>query len=196
MGFKSFSDPKDGDLLYGLKGPRRQYKADKSFAGKSILIIDQFKVIPDDSNRSIADTAAPEELLVKYYLRHPEFNDNAETRGKCKAGIGWAVEDNRVVHFVLDGIDMDNVVDKQNDSESRRCTNSELRWIYRNRFQQKIVDGVQFWFQRKQVSPPWVSNCTYSTEFGPTGLVMNPIDTVNKWKKYLPKNVPGLIAPP
>jgi hypothetical protein len=93
-----------------------------------------------------------------------EGNENQNIRRKCKGGLQWASETNRKVHFCLDEIDMFAVVNKTVEDEAKRAfdfprgrkaqpgeektrvyTNSELRWVYRNRFIPNVQTCVQFW---------------------------------------------------
>jgi hypothetical protein len=86
-------------------------------------------------------------------------------RRECKAAILFAVSRGKRIHFVLDGIDMDQVVDKTGAGDYvrwwtkfRDYTASELRSIYRLRHAPNIMNHVVFWRGMQQVPPPWVTN--------------------------------------
>lgn len=77
---------------------------------------------------------------------------------KCKAALAWMTS-GRIghIHFILDGIDVDAVIDKR-PAGGRSVTACELRWIYRNRFKTEVQEGIQFWRHGSPVSPPWESD--------------------------------------
>ncbi|WP_347904256.1 RHS repeat-associated core domain-containing protein [Pseudomonas purpurea] len=68
-----------------------------------------------------------------------------------KAGLSTILnsEGTAVVHFMLDGLDMGQVVNKTTPS----LTSSELRYLYRNRG--KLADKVLFYQNGKLVDAPW-----------------------------------------
>lgn len=105
-----------------------------------------------------------------------EFS-NQFLRRKCKAGLDWSTSlaANNHVHFLLDFIDCQAIVDKRsvgNSMNERSVTGSELRWIYRNRDNPNVQNGIQFWFEFKAVSPPW---------FVPSG------GSSSYWSMYVPR---------
>jgi hypothetical protein len=130
------------------------------------------------------------------YLRR----ENAFLRAKSKGVLWWATTVAlRKVHFVLDYVDMDAVVRKnqahhvgsrdQNfitaeqpqgkagpgESKYRVITNAELRWVYRHRSLPAVRELVQFWSKGNQCAPPW-------EQFGWARL----------WRRhYLPTHVSG-----
>ncbi|WP_092510851.1 hypothetical protein [Xenorhabdus mauleonii] len=78
---------------------------------------------------------------------------------KCKAGISWVTMKktkdrliNRIhIHFLLDGINQAQVIDKQ----GKYITGKELRWLYRHRHHPLVAKKVQFWMDNKPTLPPW-----------------------------------------
>ena len=99
---------------------------------------------------------------------------NQYTRHKCKAGLAWAVDKGKKVHFVLDDLDMKAIVNKSfqkpgvapdkpegpsrgapQTEKHRSITGSELRWVFRNKDKQEVQDNIQFWFENQPCSPPW-----------------------------------------
>jgi len=78
---------------------------------------------------------------------------------KCKAGLTMALQENRQIHYALDGIKMDAVVGK---SGGRRAgdsiTSRELRWLFRNREEEKSGLLLHFYFNNLEVPAPWISD--------------------------------------
>ncbi|MFS2199944.1 RHS repeat-associated core domain-containing protein [Pseudomonas sp. Pseusp3] len=85
-----------------------------------------------------------------------------------KAGLSTILksEGGSAVHFILDELDMNQVVKKTQPS----LTSSELRYLYRNR--SKVVDKVLFYQQGKLVDAPWRTDRAL-------------------WSQYIPKNTSG-----
>lgn len=77
---------------------------------------------------------------------------------KSKAGINWAKEDQFRIHFNIDGIDMNKVVEKTPIEGVKSITGSELRYIYRSRDDPNMAGVVQFWKNGNRVAPPWVTD--------------------------------------
>ncbi|MDX7989199.1 hypothetical protein FE392_18105 [Xenorhabdus sp. 12] len=77
---------------------------------------------------------------------------------KCKGGLSWVCTGtselvNRMhIHFILDGIDLKQVIHKQSNS----ITGKELRWIYRNRNNPLVAKKIQFWILHNPTCPPWM----------------------------------------
>ncbi|KMJ45790.1 hypothetical protein AB204_07220 [Xenorhabdus khoisanae] len=83
------------------------------------------------------------------------------TSRKCKAGLSWFSQTSprSCIHFILDGIDMESVIYKHYENKIKKgssYTGSELRWIYRNRRDPKIISCIQFWRGGVPVAPPWI----------------------------------------
>ncbi|WP_340609107.1 hypothetical protein [Xenorhabdus bharatensis] len=82
---------------------------------------------------------------------------------KCKGGISWVtmsdcqLTEGMHIHFILDALNMEAVVNKSNVM-GKSITAKELRWIYRNRYSKEVASKIQFWMNKKPVSPPWISN--------------------------------------
>jgi len=93
---------------------------------------------------------------------------------KSKAGIKWAQENGHSVHYILDDIDIDSVINKtmnigKSGSPIKSIVNSEIRYIYRNRKDPKMQNTVQFWRGGRPSNTPWV-------------------DDPAKWHHYKPKS--------
>lgn len=102
----------------------------------------------------------------------------------CKAGIQYTVDSGNKVHFILDGIDQNAVVNKHNyqtqqpevkvnpitgDSQ-QNITASELRFIHRNWKNPQFHSGVEFWQGGKKVAAPWVQNPQLWMQYSPKSL--------------------------
>lgn len=93
---------------------------------------------------------------------------------KSKAGIKWAQENGHAVHYILDDIDIDSVINKtmnigKSGSPIKSIVNSEIRYIYRNRKNPEMQKTVQFWREGHPSNAPWV-------------------DDPAKWHHYKPKS--------
>ncbi|WP_146114477.1 hypothetical protein [Ochrobactrum vermis] len=190
-----------GDLVYGLANPRFDYSKKYPFFAESdstrnISTIDQYAMtsdevffkervdvkVPDRQGEffeSVAQHSKYKSILdtksIPIDYRKQIFFDNDETAigRKVKAGLNWAKDSQTRVHFVLDDIDMNEVVNKTlrvvGKRSTRPYTGSELRWLYRNRHDPDVQNVVQFWQDGKHVEPPWETDREL-------------------WKRYEPKN--------
>ncbi|MFO2464141.1 sugar-binding protein [Pseudomonas sp. 15FMM2] len=68
-----------------------------------------------------------------------------------------------VVHFVLDYLDLDRVINKS----QRSATASELRWLYRHRTQ--LSGKVVFYKNHQRVEAPWESHTSQWARYQPKG---------------------------
>lgn len=175
-------DFEDGDLVYGLSGPRGEWIF-KHGATKGKNWIDKFSV--DMSDVDASDAANIE--FITETLKHPKYHCVMKTAGhdsstqskqhawrtKSKAGLNWAVTKGKHVHFILDDLNMKDVAEKSNTKGNpdnptgkagsavsqkdkvRTITNAELRWIYRNRNDPNTQKHIQFWLNDKPCCPPW-----------------------------------------
>lgn len=104
--------------------------------------------------------------------------DDGLSRIKCKGAIDYITrhETTRHIHFCLDGLDMPAVAGKNYTAveggvpdgpgpkrtlrpwltKQRSITGAELRWIYRNRADNRVAAKVQFWYKKHPVPPPWM----------------------------------------
>jgi len=83
------------------------------------------------------------------------------TKMKCKSGLEMAIIDPKVViHFLLDRIEMNRVIDKETD-----FTGSELRFAYRNK--ERLAGKIFFYEKGKQVAPPWEQDPTLWDSYKP-----------------------------
>ncbi|WP_340608997.1 hypothetical protein [Xenorhabdus bharatensis] len=118
--------------------------ADKNNKNYSMYENDFFGFI---ENHNKYKTALNEEL---------EYDKNTMGR-KCKGGLLWVtlsgnqLTNSMHIHFILDDINMDTVVNKRDDN----ITGKELRWLYRNRKSPYVATKVQFWCADNPTLPPW-----------------------------------------
>ncbi len=171
-----------GDLVYGLRDQRSKYIKSLFQGG---VVMEQFYILENEQTRS---AKFPPDLRVAGFqnaLRdHPKWREvlgqgqsNANIRMKDKGGLWWATTNGLHVNFILDGLNIEQVVKKSYDpgkiglnqnvnmgadfkSENdkyRNVTGSELRWIYRHQFIKEVWTLIQFWYGQEPVCPPWVS---------------------------------------
>ncbi|KMJ43781.1 hypothetical protein PSI19_17640 [Xenorhabdus khoisanae] len=108
---------------------------------------------------------------------HPKYHTaltsaSEEGRGKifsrkCKGGLSWITSSighndlvkKNSIHFILDGIDMNYVVNKKIYPGAKNdITAHELRWIYRKRKDINVQEKIQFWLNGQPTVPPWESD--------------------------------------
>ncbi|WP_223879184.1 hypothetical protein [Chitinimonas arctica] len=185
MGFYSKSDVRAGDLVYGLCDERAEYfntgKPFQSLLSENGKFVDDFRVLFDEADDTSEYYKELVDVTLTSFLRHHGKyktalgnvdNENSRIRRKCKGGIAWAVSNSRTIHFVLDGLEMQEVCEKSyigngydetNGAlpKKRSITGAELRWVYRNSHGENearrndIVKSVQFWKDFKRCKPPW-----------------------------------------
>ncbi|MBD2296377.1 hypothetical protein H6G06_23550 [Anabaena sphaerica FACHB-251] len=112
---------------------------------------------------------SPKNKIVRGEALSSPYRQWDRVKKSCKAGIEYAVTHGKRVHFILDDIDLEAVINKQNyqtkqpevkvdpitgDSQ-QNITASELRFIYRNWHDPLFKKGVQFWQGGKEVPAPW-----------------------------------------
>jgi hypothetical protein len=152
-----------------------------------------FSILPkfdeeDDFLRSLRGNIKANVLLSLNDADH--LDDYHIFARKCKAGIRWATLRGTTVHFILDKLNLRKVVLKETVMHNGRkgcITASELRWIYRNRFDPYVMRCVQFWLNGEPVSPPW----TYAFQ-----IASHTQESVSEiWKLYQPKikNIPDIV---
>jgi hypothetical protein len=175
------NEVREGDLVFGVSN-------DEKTIGKAVFLkthqngvsMTQYNVTNIEnmfSQTPQGNAAQFDHALAghKKYSQATGADDSNEVfRWKCKGGLYWAtfIETQAIkVHFVLDDLDLKQVVKKSNSSDikgrnscfrqvekSRSVTGSELRWIYRNRAHPGVRQRIQFWLNDAPCGPPWVSN--------------------------------------
>lgn len=176
MPFKNKFKP--GDLVYGLKSGRRYYfgavggfprcHMDALLTGGAILTIDQYAVSPyslAQQTRFNLSVPLNQNDFISVLLTHPKYAsivnsefsfDRKEITRKCKGGLYWVstLKDDTTVHYILDGIDFHRMLNSS-VSHQKSITDSELRWIFRNRHNPQVQKHVQFWLNGLPTTPPW-----------------------------------------
>ena len=173
-----------GDLVYGAEkfdwGKSRSWYIDNA-AGpfrkqndddNAVRRIDEFAVLNHEKGK--VDSSSLKQALTD----HPKYgtsvdgqDTNENVRRKSKGGLYWAtMVENKYVHFVLDGINMRAVVEKNNvvgnrdypaddeedEPKNRSITGSELRWIFRSKSNAEVQERVQFWLGGMPCAAPWL----------------------------------------
>ncbi|WP_338805287.1 hypothetical protein WDV76_10245 [Xenorhabdus griffiniae] len=179
-----------GDLIFGLYDKRKQHAQKHPgfqlvLDPNNISTIDRYSITQNEIKvRKMYGQQIPhnQESFTTAVMEHWKYRDilNQEdnykidirngnvyyprkiTSRKCKAGLSWYSHSlsHANIHFILDGIDMENVINKKNnpkiDKGKDSYTNKELRWIYRNRKDPRVQSCIQFWLDGSPVSPPWI----------------------------------------
>ena len=101
---------------------------------------------------------------------------------KCKAGLSWAAVRGITIHFVLDGLNVESVpykavfCDVDTHVIHASVTNSELRWVYRNRHDPAVAQCIQFWRDQRPVQPPWTGEgAALWANYQPTRTIPPPL---------------------
>ncbi|WP_143277486.1 hypothetical protein [Bordetella genomosp. 9] len=168
-----------GDLVYGLARQRSRYAYDypqfrdaQDFVAETgepnFSRIDQYAAIAAERReQQYFNKAAPANQadFLASIGRHPKYRKALSAKQatvqavarKCKAGLAWAAGAGMTVHFVLDQLDMVQVVSKAHprDREAKSYTGCELRWVYRNRHDPAVRQAIQFWRAGAPILPPW-----------------------------------------
>ena len=174
-----------GDRLYGLNAPRRPTELNLEKARGQVLDPHASSEVTIDRTNNRLGLSMPDLMPYQYpqadslaelpegdqaFMRHLRAQDavdhksmvgrdkNARIRRASKQGIEHTHQQGGKVHFILDDINMDDVVDKRNygPEPQKDITGSELRHIYRHR--ERYKDTVQFYQGGKPVQAPWASD--------------------------------------
>ncbi|WP_340610620.1 hypothetical protein [Xenorhabdus bharatensis] len=176
-----------GDFIFGLNKERSNYaKKYSEFSlvcdPDNISTIDQYSInekeceLRKETGRKIPENQESFYKAIDNHCKYKSirFRDKFKyscnknifyytkqvTSRKCKAGLSWVSGSltGSCIHFVLDEINMEEVVYKHYENNIKRgssYTGKELRWIYRNRRDPKVISCIQFWRKGKPVKPPW-----------------------------------------
>lgn len=170
------------DRAQALDGRGRT--ADKAAFIESLEKHPKYKGIVSDSGKDIRAPALAG-------LKPGDVKNNREWRIKSKGSLYWATMDaKKHVHFILDGIDMNEVVYKTHytghphgqdtrpktppDQKTRTITHAELRWIYRNKVFPQVRQHVQFWLKGQCCVPPWQTDSGLWSHYVPRGSPSTP----------------------
>jgi insecticidal toxin complex protein TccC len=106
----------------------------------------------------------------KYVDADDKFGQKLISRAS-KAGLSTILNSGRtdVIHFTLDGLDMEQVVMKTRPS----ATSSELRYLFRNR--EKLADKVLFYRKNMLVDAPWRTDRAEWSRYTPKSASSNTL---------------------
>ena len=184
-----------GDYIYGLHGTIDSILRNGNLYGNSDRVKHLKCSVNDllESTYSKRDHNQEQSQLKIDFLSsistHPKYDQSMELktwksiRRKCKYAISFNVTRNKNIHFLLSGLNQQNIMDQRglsnNDSDPtnpkyalKSITGSELKYIYRNWNNQSFKKHVYFYELQNGtpvvVKPPWITNPTL-------------------WKPYIPK---------
>lgn len=135
---------------------------------------------PNLSNTDIDDAKKKE--ILKYakdiveqikprYFNTPRHEKELFKRF-CKDAINYTIKQGHKIHFLLDGVNIDQVTAAEGGDPNRESyTSSELRYIYRN--WEKFEGHIIFYLNGKVTQSPWTKEDTQS------------------WGSYTPKSRSG-----
>ncbi len=96
----------------------------------------------------------------RYDPRKIANSDDIDKRiGKaCKGGLEYITKiKKQQIHFVIDGLDVQKVMaDLKNAKDHRSITGKEIKWLYRHRNDQKIMNHVIFYEKSQPTETPWI----------------------------------------
>lgn len=191
-----------GDLIYGVHSElgRRWYTEHKEPFKSKTLTIDELKILKSDpfTNQRYAQFEQEFRGFLrgnqKYKSALDSSGNNQDIRRKAKAGLMWAINSGRNVHFVLDDLNIGNVINKQHKGKNadapasggkpknRAITGAELRWIYRNRMSENVKNHIFFWLEGKLVLAPWEDDIVQSII--QNGNITEIVNDRKKWSDY------------
>jgi hypothetical protein len=184
----TYRDYTTGDFIFGINASIEQFKTTGPAHGhlpqgaklsKTPITVRELSL----DRQNVANTFSGERAtLNNSYLdalqNHPKYHTaynvttpgnvqqpdgNKVFRAKSKEGLNYCIANHQHLHFVLDGLDLAEVMGKSRQGEFknsatdkvRTVTGAELRWLYRNRLSPDTQEYVQFWIDGQQCCPPW-----------------------------------------
>lgn len=193
--FKVRKMPEFSDKLYGLEEVRKEVKRGiREFPGADPLTIDEYNRLIDAStpgakplNMALEDyptARAFAEFLDReaVYKKAPslkfwvtESDRGARTRRACKLGIKFCVERGIKIYFVLNGLDEGGMRQVIAKTPPGSFTNSELRYIFRNKDNPLFKENIIFFRDGKIVPAPWETDSGLWREYNPSSV---PVDFI------------------
>lgn len=176
------------DLCYGLAGPRQNYTDNNVQFSGGVDLINNYRISKEEQNRRPVPPEREPEFLqaVKAHPKYSsilgaELDTNEVIRRKCKAGLHWGTHssDGAHIHFILDSLNQNAIVDKNYRDDfiarsasgsiikERSITNAELRWLFRNRNDPNVQNRVQFWQNGEPTYPPWETDPSTWAQYRP-----------------------------
>ncbi len=206
-----------GDFLFGLAfkgqstedgfqlvGPYAKWVGSGAFPLMAGDLTEPIAAVPGD-RASFPDSMAAHPRYHGYVRTSPEASKPAYGeyywRRLSKGALYWATHcTDRHVHFLLDDLKMEAVVNKNTmgrvmgrprpldqpfgkadpdlpqSKKKRAITGAELRWVYRHRALPVVRERIQFWYEGIPSLPPW--------ERGDLGWAQ-------LWQSYVPTSTAG-----
>jgi hypothetical protein len=189
----------DGNKIYGLSAARadtinalkeRGFKSptiddlNNEFIGTGVLTRVNPKTYDDHVKPRSSEAKGFRKALRehrKYDPRSVAGEEKGETRVRqaCKGGVEFTTGRKKLIHFILDGLNMDWVIKKagpwdqmgltSGGEKARDITGAEMRWIYRHRDDPKVMPFILFWRGGQNVAPPWIEDPTAWAHYVPRG---------------------------
>lgn len=183
-----------GDFIFGLAEAVAKFKKNvdptKGSLSQPVTTVRQMTNVIDDLSKFDDDRFDQNYAYLNSLLNHPKYHtavvsrrlglsiagqpggegSNEAFRRKSKGALNYLISEGKFLHFILDGLDMNDVVTKvnfQNKQDKspqptsygthkyRDVTGAELRWIYRHREDPNTQEAVQFWLKDKPCDAPW-----------------------------------------
>lgn len=93
----------------------------------------------------------------------------------CKLGILETLQKGNKIHFVLDGLNIEDILTKADKSSDPvpvgYYTNKEVRFCYRLSIGcPELAENIVFWQDNQQIPAPWVSNSDFWSQYQPKML--------------------------
>lgn len=195
----------DGDKIYGLNAARSDTVQALDQLGHGPSIIDDLNnqfigtgligdpKYPKTYDEDVKLTDPEAKAFRKALHKHPKYDprmvpdENVSlTRVKraCKGGLEFVTRQGNTIHFILDIIKMDWVIDKTGPMDihqftaegdkSRDITGAELRYLYRHRYDKKVIRNVRFWKGGQEVEAPWIEDPEAWDRYMPTSEQPKP----------------------
>jgi hypothetical protein len=178
-----------GDFLFGIVEVTRDFQSNlsedlKESPEKALALsrkpttVRELSLLPVNVNdKFTGDRLALNTSYLTALGEHPKYHraHNVDTQGKdavtqnsvfrakSKEGLNYCISNSLHLHFLLDQLDLTEVMAKSRTGEYktttekiRTVTGAELRWIYRNRTSAEAQTYVQFWIGGERCCPPWL----------------------------------------
>jgi hypothetical protein len=202
-----FRDYTAGDFIFGLNDAVNTFKKNhdgtKATMSTPVNTVRQLTNVIDKITDFDDDRFDQNYAYLDSVLNHPKYHtsvvsrrlnlsttgqvggegSNEAFRRKSKGALNWLISQKEYLHFILDKLDMEEVVTKENHKTQkdeptssggkpkyRDVTGAELRWIFRHEDDPNTQEAVQFWLGDKQCVAPW-----------------DQLDLKDLWKTYVPR---------
>ncbi|MCH9755814.1 MAG: hypothetical protein K0U37_01310 [Gammaproteobacteria bacterium] len=196
-----FTEFNAGDRLYGFNGGTVPYmmlfyKA-KLFDPYALIIDPLYNTFLQEAHDVLGlpafEESGFEESCVRYHafyqaddklrrLLEKDLTDRTHFADACirmcKLGILETLQEGNKIHFVLDGLNIEDIVTKADKSGGQvpvgYYTNKEVRFCYRLSIVcPELAENIVFWQDNKQIPAPWLSNPEVWSQYQPKMLDIN-----------------------